>query len=167
MIVICHGLMQPKKISNGLAALRREICDARGLKSVDVPYCGWTEGDRALSTLAGRVNDAAEREDPTLVGHSWGVWWLAYRLAPLVERPIAALFSCDGVMRPPRDSLVVPPSVRRVWRWHQQRSAIKGSALELSRDTELMRDELVAGRKHAQMDEYEGFHEAVLKWLKT
>lgn len=160
-IAVCllTGFMQPERISNGLADVRRAI---EPLNPAELISTGWLCD---INAIAKRIL-AVKPTKVVVAGHSKGGNTgnnLCGLLGFLGQRT-HSLFLCDAFGgHVGRATIIVPKCVDFVWVWRGTRSAIKGSRVEREEDAACLMLERVTDRTpHRLMDELPEFQAAVL-----
>lgn len=161
LTVLATGLMQPDEISNGMRVAYERLRAA----SAHLWMHSWKE-HRGVGKFAHDFEHFcyAPGDRIILVGHSFGVWYCTKLAAALAERdlPVYALASADGVNRPPRQPLVIPANVQRLYAWRQTQGVIKGSEIETHPDTQRVIDRIVSVG-HARVDETPEFQDTIYR----
>jgi hypothetical protein len=160
LILLFHGLAQPKRFSNGLGTAHDRIIesDPRAFFILG----GWKADPAAIA-------DGVRAANPRrVVGgfHSFGAWW-ACEFARAYGEPIDEFVFADGVGREPRFSALIVPNNVKVLRTVRKvrKGMIRASEIIVKKPTVWAAD-IRVNTNHASVDESEEFQAAVLRAVK-
>lgn len=159
--ILATGLLQPRRLSAGLAEIRTRILETH--PKADVRVFSWKQTE-LIPILAEKIADGWANDSRLIMAaHSWGSTFCCALAESLVGRaiPVAAMLLADAVARPPRDPLVIPMNVTQLFSWYQTTGVIKGSSLKFSASTTLVVHEEVHAPHH-RVDEVRAFQDRVV-----